>query len=85
MLTQFTGPPEFETAEEPSGPQGMPTAGLVSRPAAEWMTSTSVGVVCATVVRAGELTGAVVVTGDACLVVGGSVVTGADVSRLGSG
>ena len=33
VLTQFTGPPEFETAEEPSGPHGMPTAGRVSKPA----------------------------------------------------
>jgi hypothetical protein len=85
VLTQFTGPPEFETAEEPSGPQGMPTAGLVSRPA-DGVDDVDVGrVVCATVVRAGELTGAVVVTGDACLVVGGSVVTGADVVTTGLG
>jgi hypothetical protein len=28
---QVTGPPELETAAEPSAPQGMPTAGRVSR------------------------------------------------------
>jgi hypothetical protein len=29
--TQVTGLPELETAAEPSAPQGMPTAGRVSR------------------------------------------------------
>jgi hypothetical protein len=63
----------------------MPTAGLVSRPPGG-VDDVDVGrVVCVTVVRAGELTGAVVVTGDACLVVGGSVVTGADVVTTGLG
>ena len=28
----MTGPPELDTATEPSGPQGIPTAGRVSRP-----------------------------------------------------
>ena len=32
MPTQVTGPPELDTATEPSGPQGIPTAGRVSRP-----------------------------------------------------
>jgi ribosomal protein L35AE/L33A len=31
VLTQVTGPPELETAAEPSAPQGMPIAGRVSR------------------------------------------------------
>jgi hypothetical protein len=30
VLTQVTGPPELDTATEPSAPQGIPTAGRVS-------------------------------------------------------
>ena len=79
MLTQFTGPPEFETAEEPSGPHGMPTAGRVSKPFGDVVDVVDVGgvecgtVVCATVVCAG----AVVVTFGTGLVIVGNVVTGA--------
>ena len=79
MLTQFTGPPEFETAEEPSGPHGMPTAGRVSKPPGGVGDVVVVGgvecgtVVCGTVVCAG----AVVVVCGTGLVVVGNVVTGA--------
>ena len=80
MLTQLTGPPEFETAEEPSGPHGMPTAGRVSKPFGGFGDVVDIGgvergtVVCGTVVCAG----AVVVTFGTGLVVGGNVVvTGA--------
>ena len=79
MLTQFTGPPEFETAEEPSWPHGMPTAGRVSKPFGDVDDVVDVGgvecgtVVCGTVVCAG----AVVVTFGTGLVVVGNVVTGA--------
>jgi hypothetical protein len=78
VLTQFTGPPEFETAEEPSGPHGMPTAGRVSKPSGGFGDVVVVGeaerdtVVCGTVVCAG----AVVVTFGTGLVVVGNVVTG---------
>jgi hypothetical protein len=56
VLTQFTGPPEFETAEEPSEPHGMPTAGRVSKPPGGVVDVVDVGgvecgtVVCGTVV-----------------------------------
>ena len=77
MLTQLTGPPEFETAEEPSAPHGMPTAGRVSRPPGSFVDVVDVvdvgGVECGTVVCAG----AVVVVFGKCLVVVGNVVTGA--------
>ena len=80
MLTQFTGPPEFETAEEPSGPHGMPTAGRVSKPTGGFGDVVDVGgvvecgtVVCGSVVCAG----AVVVVFGTGLVVVGNVVTGA--------
>jgi hypothetical protein len=79
VLTQFTGPPEFDTAEEPSGPHGMPTAGRVSKPFGGFADVVDIGgvvcgtVVCGTVVCAG----AVVVTFGTGLVVGGDVVTGA--------
>ena len=79
MLTQFTGPPEFETAEEPSGPHGMPIAGRVSKPPGGFGDVVDVGgvecgtVVCGTVVCAG----AVVVVFGTGLVVVGNVVTGA--------
>jgi len=79
VLTQFTGPPEFETAEEPSGPHGMPTAGRVSKPFGGFGAVVDAGgvecgtVVCGIVVCAG----AVVVTFGTGLVVGGNVVTGA--------
>ena len=74
----MTGPPEFETAEEPSGPHGMPTAGRVSKPFGGFGDVVVVGgvecgtVVCGTVVCAG----AVVVTFGTGLVVVGNVVTG---------
>ena len=84
MLTQFTGPPEFETAEEPSGPHGMPTAGRVSKPFGGFGDVVDVGgvecgtVVCATVVCGTVVcAGAVVVTFGTGLVVVGNVVTGA--------
>ena len=80
MLTQFTGPPEFETAEEPSGPHGMPIAGRVSKPPGGFGDVVDVGgvvecgtVVCGTVVCAGVV---VVVFGTGLVVVG-NVVTGA--------
>ena len=79
MLTQFTGPPEFETAAEPSWPHGMPTAGRVSKPFGGFGDVVVVGdaeggtVVCGTVVCAG----AVVVAFGTGLVVVGNVVTGA--------
>jgi hypothetical protein len=79
VLTQFTGPPEFETAEEPSAPHGMPTAGRVSKPFGGFGDVVDVGgvecgsVVCGTVV----CVGAVVVTFGTGLVVVGNVVTGA--------
>jgi hypothetical protein len=78
VLTQFTGPPEFDTAEEPSGPHGMPTAGRVSKPFGDVVDVVDVGgaecgtVVCGAVVCAG----AVVVTFGTGLVVVGNVVTG---------
>jgi hypothetical protein len=84
VLTQFTGPPEFETAEEPSGPHGMPTAGRVSKPFGGFGDVVDVGgvecgtVVCATVVCGTVVcAGAVVVTFGTGLVVVGNVVTGA--------
>jgi hypothetical protein len=87
VLTQFTGPPEFETAEEPSGPHGMPTAGRVSKPPGSFVDVVDVvdvggvefgtvvcgTVVCGTVVWDG---GVVVVLGTGLVVVG-NVVTGA--------
>ena len=73
MLTQFTGPPEFDTAEEPSGPHGMPTAGRVSKPFGGFGDVVVAGEgECGTVVCAG----AVVVTFGTGLVVVGNVVTG---------
>ena len=82
MLTQFTGPPEFETAEEPSGPQGMPTAGRVSKPLDGFADVVGVvdvgGVVCGTVVCGTVVcAGVVVVVFGTGLVVVGNVVTGA--------
>jgi hypothetical protein len=77
--THVTGPPELETAAEPSAPQGMPTAGRVSKPFGGFGDVVDVGgvergtVVCATV----DCAGAVVVTFGTGLVVGGNVVTGA--------
>jgi hypothetical protein len=86
VLTQFTGPPEFETAEEPSGPHGMPIAGRVSKPPDGVVDVGEVGEVgevvdvrdvvdveCGAVVCAG----AVVVVFGTGLVVVGNVVTGA--------
>ena len=72
MLTQFTGPPEFETAEEPSGPHGMPIAGRVSKPPGG--VGDVVDVECGTVVWTGAV---VVVVGTGLVVVVGNVVTGA--------
>ena len=78
MLTQFTGPPEFETAEEPSGPHGMPIAGRGSKPpdgVGDVGDVVDVGdVECGTVVWAGAV---VVVVGTGLGVVVGNVVTGA--------
>jgi len=77
--TQLTGPPVFETVVAPvcSGPQGMPMAGRVSRPAMG-------GVECGPVVGGtavcrgeGELAGGVVVAGGDGLLVGGVVAAGA--------
>ena len=74
MLTQFTGPPEFEMAEEPSAPHGMPTAGRVSKPPGGFGDVVVVAVVeCGTVVCAGV----VLVAFGTGLVVVGDVVTGA--------
>ena len=79
MLTQFTGPPEFEMAEEPSAPHGMPTAGRVSKPPGGFGDVVVVdGVVRGTVVFGTVVcAGAVVVAFGTVLVVGGNVVTGA--------
>jgi hypothetical protein len=75
VLTQFTGPPEFETAEEPSGPHGMPIAGRVSKPPDGVVDVVDVvDVECGTVVCAGAV---VVVFGTGLVVVVGDVVTGA--------
>jgi hypothetical protein len=68
VLTQFTGPPELDTADEPSGPHGMPIAGRVSNPFGGFGDVVDAGgVCCGTVLR-----GAVV----CCTVVGGTVVFG---------
>ena len=77
MLTQFTGPPEFETAEEPSAPHGMPTAGRVSKPPGGF--ADVVGVVDVGGVERGTVVcaGVVVVVFGTGLVVVGDVVTGA--------
>jgi hypothetical protein len=79
----LTGPPEFDTAEEPSGPHGMPTAGRVSKPFGGFGDVVDIGGVvcctgvCGTVVCAG----AVAVTfGTGLVVVGTVVVTGAVVT-----
>ena len=79
MLTQFTGPPEFEMAEEPSAPHGMPTAGRVSKPPGGCGDVVVVdGVVRGTVVFGTVVcAGAVVVAFGTVLVLGGTVVTGA--------
>lgn len=79
MLTQFTGPPVFETAEEPSAPHGMPTAGRVSKPFGGVGDVVDVGgVECGTVVFGTVVcVGAVVVAFGTVVVVGGDVVTGA--------
>jgi len=82
VLTQFTGPPEFETAEEPSGPHGMPTAGRVSKPPGSFVDVDDVvdvgGVECGTVVCGTVVcAGVVVVVFGTGLVVVGNVVTGA--------
>ena len=76
MLTQFTGPPEFETAEEPSAPHGMPTAGRVSKPPGGF--ADVVGVVDVGGVERGIVVCAdvVVVVFGTGLVVVGNVVTG---------
>ena len=73
MLTQFTGPPEFEMAEEPSAPHGMPTAGRVSKPPGFGDVVVVAVVECGTVVCAGV----VLVAFGTGLVVVGDVVTGA--------
>jgi hypothetical protein len=77
VLTQFTGPPEFETAEEPSAPHGMPTAGRVSKPPGGF--ADVVGVVDVGGVERGTVVcaGVVVVVFGTGLVVVGDVVTGA--------
>ena len=79
MLTQFTGPPEFEIAEEPSAPHGMPTAGRVSKPPGGFGEVVVVDeVVCGTVVFGTVVcAGAVLVAFGTVVVVGGNVVTGA--------
>jgi hypothetical protein len=80
VLTQLTGPPEFEMAEEPSAPHGMPTAGRVSKPPGGVGDVVVVGVVergtvvCGTVV---VCAGVVVVAFGTGLVVVGDVVAGA--------
>jgi hypothetical protein len=83
VFRQTTGAPEFDVAVVPSGPQGMPTAGRVSRPAGvvEVVGDGECGlVVVATVLDGGAddvVGGAVVakvVDGGADEVVGGAVV-----------
>jgi hypothetical protein len=83
VFRQTTGAPEFDVAVVPSGPQGMPTAGRVSRPAGvvEVVGDGECGlVVVATVLDGGadEVVGgavvAKVVDGGADEVVGGAVV-----------
>jgi hypothetical protein len=83
VFMQTTGPPEFDVAVVPSGPQGMPTAGRASTPAGvvEVVGDGECGlVVVATVLDGGAdqvVGGAVVATvvdGGADQVVGGAVV-----------
>jgi hypothetical protein len=75
VSTQLTDPPEVATAVAPADPQGMPTAGRVSRPAG------GVGVVGGTVVSGGGELGGTVVSGGGEL--GGTVVSGG--GELGGG
>ena len=82
VSAQTTGAPEFDVAAEPGGPQGMPTAGRVSRPAGVVGVvgdGECVVVVCATVVcgRADEVTGGVVVAANDGVGFGDVVSTGA--------
>jgi hypothetical protein len=87
VFRQTTGPPEFDVAVVPSGPQGMPTAGRVSTPAGvvEVVGGGECGlVVVATVLDGGAdqvVAGVVVATvvdGGADQVVGGAVVVAND-------
>jgi hypothetical protein len=87
VFRQTTGPPEFDVAVVPSGPQGMPTAGRASTPAGvvEVVGDGECGlVVVATVLAGGAdqvVGGAVVATvvdGGADQVVGGAVVAADD-------
>jgi hypothetical protein len=90
VFRQTTGPPEFDVAVVPSGPQGMPTAGRVSTPAAvvEVVGGGDCGlVVVATVLDRGAdevVVGAVVAAND-CVGFGGVVITGAGAVTMGGG
>ncbi|HXS85567.1 MAG TPA: hypothetical protein VN741_07990, partial [Mycobacterium sp.] len=75
MPTHVTGPPELEMAAEPSGPQGIPIAGRVSRPVGRVVVA---GFGFATVVWGAVVSALAVVVG-AALVVGVTVVFGAAV------
>jgi hypothetical protein len=89
VSTHATGPPEFDVAVEPGAPQGIPTAGRVSR-LAEGVGVVGGGecvlVVCSTVVsgRAEVVTGAVVVANDG-VGFGGVVVTAGGALTMGGG
>jgi hypothetical protein len=91
VFRQTTGPPEFDVAVVPSGPQGMPTAGRVSRSAGvvEVVGGGECGlVVVATVVAGGEyglVVVATVVAANDCVGFGGVVITGAGAVTMGGG
>jgi hypothetical protein len=90
VFRQTTGAPEFEVAVVPSGPQGMPTAGRVSRSAGvvEVVGGGECGlVVVATVVTGGadEVAGGAVVAANDGVGFGGVVITGAGAVTMGGG
>lgn len=91
VSAQMTGMPEFDVAVAPGAPQGMPTAGRVSRPGGGVGVVVGVGecalVVCASVVCGAEdeVTGGAVVAADDGVTHGGVVVTGAGAVTTGGG
>jgi hypothetical protein len=90
VSTHATGPPEFDVAVEPGAPQGIPTAGRVSRPVGGVGVvggGECVLVVCATVVsgRADEVAVGVVVAANDGVGFGGVVVTAGGALTMGGG
>ena len=81
MLTHVTGPPELDTAAEPSAPQGMPIAGRVSRPVGGVVVA---GLGFCTVIAGAVVCAFAVVVG-AALVVDGTVVVGVGLVTTGGG